>query len=132
MDELYISLSWGYIRVIGERINVKIKALFFMYVSNTFLFIMKVYLISDKELKMYDFRHETLLQYFTSKYKLVMFVIQYLRIAGCESLFTHANRHCQDHPYATLKRVNPQITINSLQKLLLGEANHAVRDWLTR
>lgn len=51
---------------------------------------------------------------------------------GCESLFTHANRHCQDHPYASLKRVNPQITINGLQKLIQGESNPAVRDWLTR
>ena len=35
--------------------------------------------------------------------------------AGCTSRFTHANRHCADHPYATLQRVadghlNPQLS----------------------
>ncbi|XP_076055412.1 uncharacterized protein LOC143033807 [Oratosquilla oratoria] len=35
--------------------------------------------------------------------------------SGCTSRFTHANRHCAEHPYATLKRtadstISPQIT----------------------
>ena len=29
---------------------------------------------------------------------------------GCQSRFTHANRHCSEHPYAALKRCNEEST----------------------
>ncbi|XP_025110520.1 zinc finger protein 367-like isoform X2 [Pomacea canaliculata] len=32
-------------------------------------------------------------------------------VNGCKSRFTHANRHCSDHPYASLQRVETQVSM---------------------
>ncbi|XP_061181769.1 zinc finger protein 367-like [Saccostrea echinata] len=49
---------------------------------------------------------------------------------GCTSRFTHANRHCSDHPYATLVRVGIEVSIKDLIALREQETNTEVREWL--
>lgn len=50
--------------------------------------------------------------------------------SGCSSRFTHANRHCSDHPCATLVRVGPEVSIKDLIALREQETNSEVREWL--
>ncbi|XP_013385513.1 zinc finger protein 367 [Lingula anatina] len=47
--------------------------------------------------------------------------------SGCSSRFTHANRHCQDHPNMPLRRAPTDLTI--LEKEGLRDE---VKDWLKR
>lgn len=49
---------------------------------------------------------------------------------GCSSRFTHANRHCSDHPCATLVRVGPEVSIKDLIALREQETSSEVREWL--
>ncbi|XP_041359183.1 zinc finger protein 367-like [Gigantopelta aegis] len=50
-------------------------------------------------------------------------------VSGCKSTFTHANRHCPNHPYATLQRVHTEI---SLLQLSLKTDNKMIQEWLTK
>ena len=54
----------------------------------------------------------------------------YILIVGCPSRFTHANRHCSEHPYATLVRIKIEGSIKDLILLREQESNNAVREWL--
>ncbi|KAK3090262.1 hypothetical protein FSP39_010495 [Pinctada imbricata] len=49
---------------------------------------------------------------------------------GCPSRFTHANRHCAEHPYATLVRIKLDGSLQDLMALRDQETNNAVREWL--
>ncbi|XP_063415846.1 zinc finger protein 148-like [Mytilus trossulus] len=51
---------------------------------------------------------------------------------GCLMRFTHANRHCPDHPHASLQRISAKIAIEDLEKMRDAEANCDIRDWLDR
>lgn len=46
--------------------------------------------------------------------------------------FTHANRHCPDHPNGSLQRVSSKIAVEDLEKMRDAESNPEVRDWLDR
>ena len=53
---------------------------------------------------------------------------------GCTTRFTHANRHCSMHPYASLKRVYTDIPLKEILKNENSEPNEyksAVLAWLT-
>ncbi|KAM8865174.1 zinc finger protein 367 [Synchiropus picturatus] len=47
---------------------------------------------------------------------------------GCGNRFTHANRHCQKHPYSRLKREEPKEGLDKSQSV----DNKAVAEWLTK
>ncbi|GFO39088.1 Zinc finger protein 367-like [Plakobranchus ocellatus] len=51
-------------------------------------------------------------------------------IDGCSSRFTHANRHCSQHPHAALKRLDTDL--DYVNKLCKEEPNAEVRQWLIR
>ncbi|WAR23219.1 ZN367-like protein, partial [Mya arenaria] len=52
-------------------------------------------------------------------------------IEGCDSQFTHANRHCTDHPYASLRRVSTQEQLKSRMGAIKASTNQSVSEWLT-
>ncbi|XP_067678762.1 zinc finger protein 367-like [Haliotis asinina] len=49
-------------------------------------------------------------------------------VQDCQSRFTHANRHCPDHPYASLQRVETDITSSPTFK----SNSYEVQQWLIR
>lgn len=54
-------------------------------------------------------------------------------VEGCATRFTHANRHCNLHPYASLKRVYTDIPLKEILKNENSEPNEykaAVKQWL--
>ncbi|XP_022107674.1 zinc finger protein 367-like [Acanthaster planci] len=54
----------------------------------------------------------------------------YCPAKGCRSRFTHANRHCPDHPYLTLQR---ESTETLLEEILSNDENSEdVNRWLQR
>ncbi|ELT91104.1 hypothetical protein CAPTEDRAFT_227287 [Capitella teleta] len=50
---------------------------------------------------------------------------------GCLSFFTHANRHCQEHPLAPLKRVDNE-SRTMPDETLMQESSPLVKEWLQR
>lgn len=46
--------------------------------------------------------------------------------------FTHANRHCPDHPHGSLQRVSAKVAVEDLEKMRDAESNDDVRDWLDK
>ncbi|XP_060589257.1 zinc finger protein 367-like [Ruditapes philippinarum] len=53
-------------------------------------------------------------------------------IEGCPSRFTHANRHCTEHPYASLRRISTQEQLRDRLGIIKSSANQSVTEWLTR
>jgi CRISPR/Cas system-associated protein endoribonuclease Cas2 len=54
----------------------------------------------------------------------------YLRLcAGCDSRFTHANRHCAQHPSAGLRREDSSTAI---LQLITEDTRPDVAQWLRR
>ncbi|GFS09571.1 zinc finger protein [Elysia marginata] len=51
-------------------------------------------------------------------------------VEGCTSRFTHANRHCSQHPNAALKRLDADL--DHVKKLCEEEPNPEVRRWFIR
>ena len=49
---------------------------------------------------------------------------------GCTSRFTHANRHCPDHPYITLRRESTETLLDEI--LHNDENSEDVNMWLQR
>ncbi|ESO88247.1 hypothetical protein LOTGIDRAFT_165679 [Lottia gigantea] len=59
-------------------------------------------------------------------------------VEGCSSRFTHANRHCSDHPYASLQRQKSSLHTpssspsKSLAPLVEVEVASPIKRWLAR
>lgn len=53
-------------------------------------------------------------------------------VEGCTSRFTHANRHCSDHPFASLRRLPNHTLLQDRLSLLRSSTNHGVTEWLAR
>ncbi|CAG5126392.1 unnamed protein product [Candidula unifasciata] len=51
-------------------------------------------------------------------------------VEGCKSRFTHANRHCSQHPYASLKRL--EMKLEDVARLCEAESNPEVIKWINR
>jgi len=52
--------------------------------------------------------------------------------SACPSRFTHANRHCTEHPYASLRRISTQEQIRDRMQTLKFSPNQSVTEWITR
>ncbi|KAL3869377.1 hypothetical protein ACJMK2_042062 [Sinanodonta woodiana] len=50
-------------------------------------------------------------------------------VQGCQSRFAHANRHCPEHPYATLDRKSTNVDVNEKVR---KDTNMSVSKWLLR
>ncbi|KAL4235692.1 hypothetical protein ACF0H5_004085 [Mactra antiquata] len=53
-------------------------------------------------------------------------------VEGCKSRFTHANRHCPDHPLSNLQRVSTHDQLKDKLGVLKSSSNQSVTEWLTR
>ncbi|KAI8774116.1 metal regulatory transcription factor 1 isoform X1 [Biomphalaria glabrata] len=51
-------------------------------------------------------------------------------VEGCHSRFTHANRHCGQHPYAGLKRL--EMDLEHVARILSEELNPEIKTWLSK
>ncbi|XP_059146842.1 zinc finger protein GLIS1-like [Physella acuta] len=51
-------------------------------------------------------------------------------VDGCASRFTHANRHCSQHPFVGLKR--QEMDLSYVTKLCSEELNPEIKKWITR
>ncbi|XP_072172728.1 zinc finger protein 367-like [Diadema setosum] len=51
-------------------------------------------------------------------------------VPGCQTRFTHANRHCAEHPYASLRRETTQVSVNEVTRS--DENSEEVASWLQK
>lgn len=60
--------------------------------------------------------------------RLIEFIDTFAFSTGCGNRFTHANRHCPNHPFSRLKREEPKEGLGKAQSV----DNKAVAEWLAK